>query len=519
MHLIAARDLVVEFPIFGAKSRSLKNTFIRAATGGSLEKDSSDRVVVRALDHLDFEFRDGDRIGLVGHNGSGKSTLLRVLAGAYEPVGGTIDVRGTVASMLSITLGMDMEATGYENILLRGAIMGLKPEQTAAIVDDVCEFSELGDFIDMPMRTYSSGMSMRLAFAIATSMQADIILMDEWLSAGDAGFSAKAQQRMNDLLDQAKILVLASHSPDVIRRNCSRILLLEHGRIVSETRGGFGQARRRGTVDADGKAAAADEPARSAEADWSIPLEERIRVWSTRGVPSYDASYLVTWLQSIDFMRDDRFLSAYERGMDSGHHMGRPPGSKEDAQVQWQVAICCWAARHASRLPGDFVECGTNTGILSLAICDYLDFNTLDKSFWLFDTYEGIPPEQVSPEERAQGRIEQGAASYSPCYDLAKRNFAPYPRARLIKGKVPESLSTAPIDKVAYLCLDMTIAYPERAAIEYFWPRMVTGAIAVLNLYGWAPYRPQKRVLDEFANKEGVEIMLLPTGQGLLIKP
>jgi O-methyltransferase len=199
--------------------------------------------------------------------------------------------------------------------------------------------------------------------------------------------------------------------------------------------------------------------------------------------------------------------------------MMRPPGSREDIRTHWQVAICCWAARHASRLPGDFVECGTNTGIFSLAICEYVDFNALDKDFWLFDTYEGIPLEQMSPEERAGGRAEQSAASYVPCYELAQRNFAPFPRARLVKGKVPDTLAGAPIDKVAYLCLDMTITYPERAALEHFWPRMVSGAIAVLGTYGWAPYRPQKKVLDEFARAQGVEVMQLPTGQGLLLKP
>jgi len=232
MSHVLAKDLLVEFPIYGTQSRSFRHTFLRAATGGRLARDAGERVVVRALNGVNFEFYEGDRVGIMGHNGSGKTTLLRVLAGAYEPVAGSIVVDGRIASMLSITLGMDMEATGFENIFLRATIMGLKPKQVAPLADDICEFSELGDYIHMPMRTYSSGMSMRLAFAISTSIAADIILMDEWLSAGDASFSEKAQSRLTRLVDQAKILVLASHDEQLIRRSCNKILQLDHGDLV-----------------------------------------------------------------------------------------------------------------------------------------------------------------------------------------------------------------------------------------------------------------------------------------------
>ncbi len=226
--------MVVDFPIFGGKSRSLKHHFIRAATGGAFAKDAADRVVVRAIDHVSFDWREGDRVGLVGHNGSGKTTLLRAIAGIYEPAGGSLTVNGRVASMLSITLGMDPDASGYENIFLRGVTMGLSKRQIEDIVEDVCSFSELGEYIELPLRTYSSGMQMRLAFAICTSVKADIILMDEWLSVGDAAFAEKAQKRLNGLLGEAKILVLASHSPDVIKANCSLVVRLEHGRIINE---------------------------------------------------------------------------------------------------------------------------------------------------------------------------------------------------------------------------------------------------------------------------------------------
>ncbi len=224
---------MVEFPIYGAKSRSLKSKVLHAATGGRLATDAHEHVVIRALNGLSFEFNEGDRVGIVGHNGSGKSTLLRVLVGAYEPVSGSIRTAGRIASMLSLSLGIDVEATGYENVFLRGAIMGLKPKQIAILVDEICEFSGLGDYIHMPMRTYSSGMYMRLAFAISTSVAADIVVMDEWLSVGDQEFAEKAQGRLANLIDKAKILVLASHDEKLIRKSCNKLLHLDHGDVVN----------------------------------------------------------------------------------------------------------------------------------------------------------------------------------------------------------------------------------------------------------------------------------------------
>ena len=519
MPRITAEQLVVDFPIYGAKARSLKQSVIRAATGGSLARDASDHVVVRALDDISFDFRDGDRIGLVGHNGSGKSTLLRVIAGAYEPVRGRIDVDGRVASMLSITLGMDPDATGHENIYLRGAVMGLRRHEIEPLVDDITEFTELGDYIHMPMRTYSSGMSMRLAFAIATSVPADIVLMDEWLSAGDAQFAARAQERLNHLVDRATILVLASHSPDVIRTNCNRILRLEHGRIVSQVAGNFRPRKTSPpptTVALEGLTPSTPEETTGRPA---IPIDERLRVWGLRGQPSYDEDNLTTWYQSVDFLDDPRFIAAYERGMNSGHFFLGRGAASQDTNIRWRIAIYCWAARHATQLPGDFVDCGTNTGISALAICEYIGFNSTGKTFWLFDTYEGIPREQMSETEAALGRVEQSARWYPGTYEIAQKNFSPYARARLVKGQVPASLGTVDISSVAYLCLDMNIAYPEVAALEHFWPRLVTAGIVICDNYGWAPYREQKVAIDRWAVEHNVEVMMLPTGQGILLKP
>lgn len=233
---VTVNDIVVEFPIYGTKSRSLKNTFIRAATGGVLARDATDRVVVQALNHISFEFKEGDRVGIVGHNGSGKSTLLRVIAGTYEPARGEVSVEGKVASMLSIAVGMESEATGLENIFLRGTVMGLKPKEIELLVDGIAEFSDLGDYLHMPLRTFSSGMYMRLAFAISTSVPADIIVMDEWLSVGDSAFYEKAQKRMHDMIGRSKILFLASHDEMLIRKNCNAMIRLDHGQLVSSER-------------------------------------------------------------------------------------------------------------------------------------------------------------------------------------------------------------------------------------------------------------------------------------------
>jgi lipopolysaccharide transport system ATP-binding protein len=232
MGYVRATDVVVAFPLYDMSSRSLKKAFVRAATGGMLARDAANRVVVRALDGVSFEMREGDRIGLIGHNGSGKTTLLRVIAGAYEPISGSVEIRGRVASMLDINLGIDPEATGLENIYIRAAIMGLSHRKVDSMIDDIAAFAELGDYLEMPMRTYSSGMAMRLAFAISTSVPTDIILMDEWLSVGDEQYSIKAQARLRELLEQAKILVLASHEPGLIKATCNRVIRLDHGKLI-----------------------------------------------------------------------------------------------------------------------------------------------------------------------------------------------------------------------------------------------------------------------------------------------
>ena len=230
---ILAENVCVDFPLYNAPHRSLKKSFLSVATGGRISSESGNRVRIRALDGVSFEVKEGEKLGLIGHNGSGKTTLLRVLAGVYEPTSGSLEVKGRVASLLDISIGMDPDSSGYENIFYRGLLMGLSREEIQKKVEEIADFSGLGDFIDMPVRTYSSGMSMRLAFSIATTVEADILLMDEWLSVGDADFVKKAEERLRSLVDRTPILVMATHSLEILNEVCTRTLPLEGGKIVS----------------------------------------------------------------------------------------------------------------------------------------------------------------------------------------------------------------------------------------------------------------------------------------------
>jgi lipopolysaccharide transport system ATP-binding protein len=235
MSLIEFKNVCVDFPIYNANGRSLKKRLMQVATGGQLGADQQGRVIVRALEDLTFTLRDGDRVGLLGHNGAGKSTLLRLLSSVYEPSTGTAVIKGEIGSLIDISLGTDPEATGRENIFLRGGILGMTKAQIAEKLDEIIEFSELGDFVDMPIRTYSSGMHLRLAFAVSTTIKPEILLMDEWLSVGDEGFKHKAEIRMNELVESTNILVIASHSREMVMHTCNRVLWLEHGKIKMDS--------------------------------------------------------------------------------------------------------------------------------------------------------------------------------------------------------------------------------------------------------------------------------------------
>lgn len=231
MALIQLKNAGVEFQIHNSNTRSLKNRIINAATGGKITAGLNGKTVVRALNDISFELKEGDKLGLVGHNGSGKSTMLRLLSGVYAPTSGSAVIKGKVGSLIDISLGIDPEATGRENIFLRAALLGMSKTEVADKIEDIIEFTELGNFIDLPLRMYSSGMHMRLAFAVSTVMRPDILLMDEWISVGDEGFKLKAENRLNETVNQTKVLVMASHSKEILEKTCNKILWLEHGSV------------------------------------------------------------------------------------------------------------------------------------------------------------------------------------------------------------------------------------------------------------------------------------------------
>ncbi|MBX8782895.1 ABC transporter ATP-binding protein [Ochrobactrum sp. GRS2] len=231
MALIQLQDVSVDFPIYNSSSRSLKNRVLSIATGGKIERRTDRLVIIRGLDDATMTFNDGDRVGLIGHNGSGKTTLLRVLSGIYTPTQGSAVTNGHCVSLININLGIDPDATGRENIRLRLAMMGMHPSEISGKLEEIAEFSGLGEFLEVPFRTYSSGMQMRLAFAASTSIRPEILIMDEWLSTGDEDFKERANKRMHDLVNSTKILVLASHSKELLEKNCNRVIWLEHGRV------------------------------------------------------------------------------------------------------------------------------------------------------------------------------------------------------------------------------------------------------------------------------------------------
>lgn len=233
MATIVAKDVHVEFPIYGS-GRSLRSTLFARATGGLIQRDAGRqrRVVVKALNGVSFSLREGDRLGLVGGNGAGKSTLLKVLAGVYRPAAGQVLVSGKITSCFDILPGLDPEDTGYENIVTGGLLLGMTREAIEARIADIEEFSELGEYLALPVRTYSAGMMARLGFALATAVDPGILLVDEGIGTGDARFATRASQRLRAFVERSRILVLASHSDALIRAWCNKAALLEAGRLL-----------------------------------------------------------------------------------------------------------------------------------------------------------------------------------------------------------------------------------------------------------------------------------------------
>lgn len=232
--VIELRGVDLIYRVFTTSESSLRGSVLKALVGGRLGKDASGHVVVQALNNLNITIYEGERVALYGHNGSGKTTALRVAAGVYEPTRGQVLTRGNVSAMLDLNVGLSPDASGRSNIMLLGLHRGLSRKQITALIPDIEEFSELGMFFDMPVRTYSSGMLTRLGFAFATAVDPDILILDEWITPGDAAFMNRAADRMSSHAGNARALLLASHSVEIIKRVCTRVIVLERGVIVED---------------------------------------------------------------------------------------------------------------------------------------------------------------------------------------------------------------------------------------------------------------------------------------------
>jgi lipopolysaccharide transport system ATP-binding protein len=230
---LTAFNISIDFPLYHGESRSLKKA-VFGATAGRFGHDLKHRPVVQALRDISFTLRQGDRLGLIGSNGSGKTTLLRALSGIYQPANGSLSMEGRLTSLLDPSQGMNMDLTGRENIRLRGLFLGLPKAEIARLEADVEDFAEIGQFMELAVKNYSSGMVVRLAFAMATAIHPEILLMDEWILAGDAAFMEKAKRRIEAMVRHADILILASHSSSVIAEWCNRLIWLEQGKIVAD---------------------------------------------------------------------------------------------------------------------------------------------------------------------------------------------------------------------------------------------------------------------------------------------
>ena len=225
-------EVTLRYPLYNSHNFSLRRNLVGIATGGKLSSGADEVPQVTALDRVSFQIRSGDSVGLMGHNGAGKSSLLRTMAGIYTPLEGRIERAGSVATMLEVGAGMDPELSGFENAQRMGMMLGMSRSEIVAKLPEIEEFTELGDFMQLPVRTYSAGMSMRLMFAVATSTQPDILLVDEVFEVGDAAFKERAAQRMSEFIRSSQIFVFASHSVDRIKQYCNRVFMLNHGSVT-----------------------------------------------------------------------------------------------------------------------------------------------------------------------------------------------------------------------------------------------------------------------------------------------
>lgn len=228
---ISFENVDLNFPIYGRQEFSLRSSLFQIATGGLIKKESGS-LVVSALKNATFNIEEGDAVGLIGHNGAGKSTLLRTMAGIYPPTRGKVERLGQTVGIFDIGAGLEYELTGYENIIQLGLIMGLSLKKARDLIPSIEEFTELGEFLSLPVKTYSSGMIMRLMFGTATAVTPEILLLDEMFSAGDEGFRKKSEDRIHRMIKNAKIFVFATHDIELVKKYCNRFFKIEHGNIT-----------------------------------------------------------------------------------------------------------------------------------------------------------------------------------------------------------------------------------------------------------------------------------------------
>jgi ABC-type polysaccharide/polyol phosphate transport system ATPase subunit len=486
-------NVTVQYPIYNAKSMSLRNRLVQISTGGRLSKESTDIVTITALENVSFELNEGDTVGLIGHNGAGKTTLLRTMAGIFTPVSGSVQRAGRVSTIIELGAGMDVELSGYENIFRMGMLLGATRDEMEAATPSIEEFTELGDFLSMPVRTYSSGMMMRLMFAVGTSIRPEILLVDEMFGTGDAAFQEKAQARMQELISSAKIFVFASHSPDLIKKYCRRIFTLEHG-LLTELFEPKSVTSKPVTPEPVALVTSKLQPNN---------LPDIAFVQS----PTYAQDGLYT-IHCADFMKDERFLTAYKAGEATGSWHGAP--------VHWRVHVACWFAERASHLEGDLIECGVNRGGISRAIVSYLDTKLAGKHFYLLDTYQGIPASVLTEHESLH--IPTFESNYTESFKAVSKTFSSFPEVVIVKGLVPDTFEQVKSDKFCFVHIDMNNARSEIAAAEYLWPKLVAGGFMLLDDYGWEINIDQREAFDKFAQERGISVLALPTGQGLLMK-
>ena len=231
---IDRKNLSLEFELLDSSKQSLKKQIIKKTVGGFVEQKDNKKTVIKALNNIDFKINSGDRVGILGHNGSGKSSLLQVIAGIYEPTSGKIDQHGSLTALIDINQGLDFDATGYENTLLKGILHGYSLREIKENLDVIIEFSGLGEFINMPIKNYSTGMVLRLAFASSTFKNQDIFLLDEWISVGDDDFLKKCEIRLGELIKDSEILVFATHDTELLNKVCNKYIKLDSGKIVEQ---------------------------------------------------------------------------------------------------------------------------------------------------------------------------------------------------------------------------------------------------------------------------------------------